>query len=125
LEMMEAWNRAILAASNDTPTTDDFVAVAKVIRGHTWVKSVRGSTTTFLINNVGEDIAQYCPSLGRLLESFFQSVFGTHLRPSDSKSGSSASPPSKLPSVSPSSTSGSIVSAGEATTSTSLSENDN
>jgi len=65
--MFKNWNEALESAKNPNPTTKDFVAVAKVIRGRTWVKEVMQSTTPKLITDVNANITKYCPDLKELL----------------------------------------------------------
>jgi len=62
--MFDNWSKAIEAAKKPNPTDSDFIAVMKVLHGHTWVERIFGcSSTGALLPHLQEDVQQFLPEL--------------------------------------------------------------
>jgi hypothetical protein len=61
--MYARWIAALQAAASPDPGTEEFLAVARVLHSHTWVREVMATTTTALTESVGADFVELCPSL--------------------------------------------------------------
>jgi len=64
--MFLLWSAAIQAAAVEHPGAKEFLAVARVLHGHTWVLKLETNTTQ-LISQVESDMFELCPDLGELL----------------------------------------------------------
>jgi hypothetical protein len=62
--MFDNWSKAIEAAKKPKPTDTDFVAVVKVLHGHTWVERIHSCNNTgALITQLQGDVKQFLPEL--------------------------------------------------------------
>ncbi len=68
-DMLTTWGAAVTAASQIPVTQEAIIAVAKVTRGHNWVKDIMHSSTSSLIAGLTTSILQHNPSLRSQIEA--------------------------------------------------------
>jgi len=66
--MFKAWNEAVESAKQPQPSMDHFLAVAKVLHGHTWVEEVLKSKSSDLILALQDDFSNIFPDVGVFLK---------------------------------------------------------
>jgi len=55
LQYVSKWNEAVIAIDKNDPQIEDFITLAQVLHGHTWVEKMQKTTTDEMINTIKSD----------------------------------------------------------------------